>query len=186
MVLMFLTIKKTLLKIILHIGGKKDSISKAPKDFFDENVEAEKEFVDIAAALNTEDGLERLTAMRESLDIEKILDDTYQPSTLMAEFKKEFLSTPLPDLPEPNFDSLESGDSEPLTKQESIIAQSVIAHDLADHLDDMPEGTYIPPEMLNYNLPWRKTEEFPEPLLDNFVSEASREKFRYDQQVSII
>ena len=39
----------------------------------------------------------------------------------------------------------------------------------------------ILPGMLNYNLPWRKTDEFPDPSLEDFVPDTSPDKFRFDK-----
>ena len=40
---------------------------------------------------------------------------------------------------------------------------------------------YIPPGMLNYNLPWRKENEFPDPTSEVFISDTDSDKFRFDQ-----
>lgn len=39
----------------------------APRDFFDEDVEKEKEFLDVAGILDASNGLEKLTSMKARL-----------------------------------------------------------------------------------------------------------------------
>ena len=47
-------------------------------------------------------------------------------------------------------------------------------------------ATFIPPAMLNYNHPWRKSHEYPDEKLGGFVQDTSVEKYRFDQQVTSI
>ena len=64
---------------------------------------------------------------------------------------------------------------------------------LNDHLESFEGGielntayetqTYIPPAMLNYNHPWRKSHDYPDEKLSGFVQETSTERYRFDQQV---
>ena len=61
-----------------------------------------------------------------------------------------------------------------------------MANDMADHFESLPEDTFIPPELLNSTIPWRLTEEYPDPLLENFVPSTSSDKYRFDQQVNEI
>jgi hypothetical protein len=53
-------------------GGKKSTSKKAkeivPDEFFDEKVESDKEFLDVAASLVNSSGLEALTTVKVSLD----------------------------------------------------------------------------------------------------------------------
>ncbi len=76
-----------------------------------------------------------------------------------------------------------------LSPLEQSFSDALIVHDL-DHLDDF-EGTVIPDQALNFNIPWRAPgepdddgeENFPDPALENFLSNTSPEKFSHDAQV---
>jgi len=148
-----------------------------PRDFFDDNVEEDKEFLDVAAALESPGGLEQLTTVKEPLSWQELDDDTYRPSTFSQEYRKAFEAASL----NGDFDDHDTDDDD-LTPSESFVANALCTEDLGKQLDNLPSSTFIPPEVLNYTVPWRMTEAFPEPMLENFVPNTSREKFRYDKQ----
>lgn len=49
-------------------------------------------------------------------------------------------------------------------------------------IDDTAEDFVLPPEFANYSLPARSSEEYPEPLLEKFIPDTAREKYRFDSQ----
>jgi hypothetical protein len=46
-------------------------------------------------------------------------------------------------------------------------------------------GKLVPEELLDYNIPWRKTADFPDPLLKNFVPETAPERYSHLGQVGV-
>jgi hypothetical protein len=78
-----------------------------------------------------------------------------------------------------------------LSPLEQSFSKSLLVHDL-EHLDDF-EGTIIPDQALNFNIPWRAPgdpddegeESYPDPALENFISNTSSEKFSHDAQVML-
>eukprot|EP00607_Mallomonas_marina_P006449 CAMPEP_0182428542 /NCGR_PEP_ID=MMETSP1167-20130531/23100_1 /TAXON_ID=2988 /ORGANISM="Mallomonas Sp, Strain CCMP3275" /LENGTH=290 /DNA_ID=CAMNT_0024611501 /DNA_START=175 /DNA_END=1051 /DNA_ORIENTATION=+ len=162
---------------------KKDSskinVGVAPKDFFDETVEEEKEFLDIATVLERNGGLEDLTSVKNSLTWEAVDDETYHPSTLVQDIKKH-----MEEVNNEDFSSRSMNDKEDMepSPAESMLTQKIMAEDLGKHLESLEGVPYVPQEMLNYSIPWRTTEESPEPLLENFLPESSPDKHRYDKQ----
>lgn len=68
-----------------------------------------------------------------------------------------------------------------LAEAEAMIMDKMIPDPkLAEHISSFQFGDFVPKEMLNYNLPWRKTREFPQPELKNFVPYTSPDRFSFD------
>lgn len=65
----------------------------------------------------------------------------------------------------------------------NLLHKSVLNKDISDHLDEFENVTFHPPELLNFNHPWRKTVKFPDEQLDQFIPNSSPEKYRFDHQV---
>jgi len=65
------------------------------------------------------------------------------------------------------------------------MGQEIFADDLASHVRGFTRGgggQLIPEEMMDFNIPWRKTAEFPDPLLRSFVSNDAPEKYSFKSQ----
>lgn len=77
------------------------------------------------------------------------------------------------------FDEDEDEDSIGQEEAERLLA-TFANEDLEDPTPN--DAEFTPIEMLNMNIPWRKTEEFPDKLLDKFVPKTSSQKFNYNQQ----
>lgn len=150
-----------------------------PRDFFDENVEDDKEFLDIAIALESAGGLENLTTVKDSMSWQGVDDNTYSPSTFTQDLRKTMDATNVTMAMDDSGD-----DDDELTPSESLVTNALCTTDLGEQLDKLPAAGFIPPEVLNYTVPWRMSEEFSEPMLENFVPNTSPEKFRYDKQGS--
>jgi len=65
--------------------------------------------------------------------------------------------------------------------ENDLIIKNALATDphLVEHLSSF-DGDFIPNEMLNYNLPFRTTDEFPDPSLKNFIPDTSEAKNTFD------
>jgi ribosomal protein S18 len=66
-------------------------------------------------------------------------------------------------------------------------ADHFINTDVADAVDfgDQEQPAVIPPHMLNYTLPHRKSVAFPEPTLESRIENTSPDKHRFDKQVCV-
>jgi hypothetical protein len=84
------------------------------------------------------------------------------------------------------------GDESALSSSEEALFSTLVDSNLADHIGDFgeeekdEEPQNIPVEMLNYNESWRTTIEYPDPPIENFISDSRPDKYRFDQQVSAI
>jgi hypothetical protein len=89
----------------------------------------------------------------------------------------ELLNTEVEDLDSFN---TEIKSEDPFTNR---MMSSVLNEDL-NHLNEISETTsYAPLEVLNSNISWRDTEEFPDPLIEKFVPNTSPNKYDMGSQV---
>lgn len=150
-----------------------------PDNFFDDEVEKEKEFLDIATALAHNGGLENLTTVKDSITWNEIDESKDKPISIVKMFKesKGEMSSTMYNEVEKMAATLEG------TAPQHIIASAVSNDELASHLTDIYPRTFLTEEMLNYSMPMRKKDEFPHAMLDKFIPHTSKEKFRFDKQV---
>lgn len=74
-------------------------------------------------------------------------------------------------------------DEDPLINPTNkVIYEAIATQDIEEHIESF-ESNLLPLEYVNSNVPWRKTDDYPEPLLENFISNTSTEKFNFDKQV---
>jgi ribosomal protein S18 len=179
-------------------GGKKSAKDIVPDNFFDEEEESEKEFLDMASSLimsesapsnkdenlfvRAKSGLETLTSRSE-------------PSLTWDELEQDL--DIVPDIPKGSA-SDNGQSSRPINLPESeeniefesslthsIMMETALNEDIAEHVSKAdPEILYMPPEMLNYNMPWKMTEENETEGLENFMGDQDKEAYRFDQQGS--
>jgi len=166
-------------------GSKPNKTEQAgiPEDFFDENVENEKEFLDIVSALGKPGGLENLTTIQEKMSWEKIEKDSSGVTTFVKDFKE--YSKLLENENEGHLNSTHDDYRDvftEFTKSEAVITRSLLTEDLSKHLDEIENAAYIPEAMLNYTVPWETKETPQDPLVDKFVPKTSPSKFRFDKQ----
>jgi len=130
-----------------------------PESCFDDELEIEREFADIANSLS-EGGLEKLTSVKSS----SVIPDRGSYGSLLVDEKGpvEYRS-----------------DAEIENSLSGSLAQDLIAHDLTDHVRSFGKGKLVPEEMLDYNIPWRTTAEFPDDLLKNFVPVTAPERYSH-------
>jgi len=149
--------------------------AEAPEDFFNEAVEKEKEFLDVASALAIEGGLENLTTTNDPFTWEEIDASAENPSISLAPETANSNPKSLADM-DADVDEFEG------TGAYKIVTEALSNTDLAEHLSDVYPRTMIPEEYLNYTVPWRKTDVFPHEMLDQFVPRTSKELFRHDAE----
>lgn len=144
-----------------------------PDEFFDENVEKEKEFLDMATSLAIDGGLENLTTSKDSFTWKEIDEAFDNPSISMSQTEDS---------------SVDSDDIDTIAEQfegtgaYQLMTEATSNEDLAQHLNNMHSKTVIPEEYLNYSMPWRTDEEFPHAMLDKFIPRSSKELYRHDQE----
>jgi ribosomal protein S18 len=181
-------------------SGKKDPKDFVPDNFFDDEAESEKEFLDMASSLimsenapsnkdenyfiRAKSGLETLTSMSEpSLtwdQLEQDLDIVPDiPRGTSSGLKTTSVRPPI-NLPESE-ENLEFESS--LTH--GLMMNTALNEDIAEHVETAePQMLYMPPAMLNYTIPWKMTEENEAEGLDNFMGDRDEESYRFDQQGS--
>ena len=152
-----------------------------PDDFFDEEVEKEKEFLDVASALAVEGGLENLTTTSDPFTWEEIDKADENPTISLSKNSNSGggygsnsnSSSADMDAEAEEFEG---------TGAYKIVTEALSNNDLAKHLAEIQPRTLIPEEYLNYSVPWRKTDSFPHEMLDQFVPRTSKELFRHDAE----
>jgi len=158
----------------------------APTDFYNEEVEREREFLDVASALAVEGGLENLTTTTDPMTWEEIDAADEDPVISLSSNSPAAASTVAADSLEAKFNSGADLDAEADefegTGAYKIVTEALANNDLAEHLNEIQPRTLIPEEYLNYSIPWRKTDVFPHEMLDRFVPRTSKELFRHDAE----
>lgn len=190
--------QKRPLMIFRYILGKsfstesgKDDYDDVPEDFFNPKVELEKEFLDVVSAVDGNGGLSTITSVQKPLVWEQIQDAIDNP--LPFKDFREDLANVVQDANPANAtlsDDFEAFDNYDIP-QVKMVNDALIDKDLADHLQEF-ETSYIPPAMLNYNIPWKKSdvidhqanpEKYPfETLQDNFLPKTESNRFMHDAQ----
>ena len=67
-------------------------------------------------------------------------------------------------------------------------SSALFSPDIGDHVGEIERsarGAYVPPEMLNTNIPWRNTKDYPEEELNSFIPPTSTERHNYMNQVCV-
>lgn len=143
-----------------------------PNEFFDEQAEKEKEILDFASSLN-EGGLENLTTIQDPLTWEKINAARTSTVEITSNSEEDVAQNEklLEDLPE----------DIALSKRGKLLSSVFTNKDVGQHAKSF-RASFVPAEMLNYNLPWRKSDKIPEPLLTNFIPHTSSERFNHNAQ----
>eukprot|EP01035_Chromulina_nebulosa_P028600 gene28600-37796_t len=180
--------------------GKKDDIA---DEFFDEELERDLEFLDFASATQGV-GLDNLAVQKAKdvlsweeivkkgalLSVDKNQDPAVAKSNkALAEEDGGEFSEEMKDFDPNTFedDFIKAGAIE---SRDQLFIEHMKSFELnPEHNDDKDPtqgggGTstaYIPPGMLNYNLPWRTEDEFPDPSVEDFIPNTSPDKFRFDQ-----
>jgi len=175
------------------VGGgpkKKNEGLPVPDEFYDDEVEKEKEFMDMANSLLGA-GLESLTSMPESevkrwndLKKEQNPKDFNLFKLVSGEEKMEGDGSKEWEQEKINFSDVprdEEGVFES-SPAHSALVEMFSNEDMAEHLEAFQPKTLLPEEYLNYSVPWRNVEEFPDPMLEKFVPKTSPELYRHDRQ----
>ena len=71
---------------------------------------------------------------------------------------------------------------------DTIIKNAIISTDVAEHLEKFSSGGHrqqqvLPQEFLNYNMPWRESDESTDTHLDKFMPHSSSARYTHDNQV---
>lgn len=160
----------------------KSSLSKgkAPENFFDEEVEREKEVLDMSSALLNEGGMAFLTRVQKPLtweEIEEMANQPIDPKSALHEANQEAV--------EASSEEADRLDKELPTYLETpstqMLVDQVVPADLSEHLEKF-HGTYIPEEYVNYSTEWKDEEGIEDPLLEKFVPLTAPERYTHNTQ----
>lgn len=159
---------------------------KAPDNFYNEQEEIDQQLLDVANAIAITGESDGIISIKEQVaweNIEEVGSDVQHPISAIERIREDTFVGHSAEL-ESQLEN-ETGEKYPieLTPKDHLISDSLMAHDLAEHLDGFdPSISIIPPEMLNYSIPWKKTEESVVEEFDNFIPNSSREKYLHDRQ----
>ena len=162
-------------------GADKGS-GKAPEEFYDEEVEEDKEFMDMMSAVARGGGLGGLTTNKEKFsfdDIDEAGKSTkIEPNVIVRALKGAAKGNT-------EIATTEGGgqdDSDSASKE--MIFDLLMHDDLAEHYGDinLSTNTLMPPEYMNYTVPWKKTNTWTPSSVpsSNFVKKTSKGNFVHD------
>jgi hypothetical protein len=134
----------------------------------------------MATAIAQNGGLENITTVKDSLTWDKIDEPDDKPVGIVEMFKES--RGEMPSSMINKVDKL-AATLENSATQQHIMTSAVVNEDLAKHVTDIYPRTFLTEEMLNYSMPMRKSDELPHAMLDKFIPQTSKEKFRFDKQV---
>ncbi len=149
-----------------------------PDEFYDEDKEADAEFLDLVNIEGAGGDYKRITLLQNNLTWKKLAED----SNKLIDIGKNVNETDQ----EEEDDSIELSSkelNEDLNKEELVKVNEVfIAPDVGEHLKGFEtDTTFIPSAMLNYTLPWTKRST-DNSEIHNFLPDTAREKFMHDKQ----
>jgi ribosomal protein S18 len=153
---------------------------KAPDNFYDEEVESEKEFLDITTSLLRDGNLTELTRVKEPITWEEIEEKQKTPldlQTIINESVVEYQNASNEEV-----DRLHDESDHFYESKTAAFISDMISHtDLGDHIEKFGDS-YVPEEYINYTMPWKENDGIDDPLLDKFVPNTSPERFTYGSQ----
>jgi len=165
---------------VRYFSSKNDEV---PDEFYDKDVENDKEFLDTVTSLN-DGGLENLSMAKKSVTWDEIDDAVKSPFDIGELF----------DYDESIIDGTEKDDDfVPSASPAMAMAHdSIINHEVGEHIEGF-KTHYVPQELLNFNIPWKKTDisdsrkkqDVPETvndLMEKFIPNTAPEKFTHDKQ----
>lgn len=163
----------------------------APDNFYDDEVETEKEFLDITTSLMTDGGINNLTRVKDPITWEKIEAFQDAPtsfdlhSALKEANAKTYLAT------DEEIDRVDRDDPGFMESAAATMIGDLVSHtDLGDAMERFVDSEnlqyapapYIPEEYINYTIPWKENDDMDDPLLNKFVPNTAPEKFTYSSQ----
>lgn len=168
----------------------KSAASQIPDDFFDDEVESEKEFLDIATSLTLKGGLHNLTSVKQPITWDEV-EGKGKEFEFTPNFTNKMMKIPLHE----QIQIAEEADAEAQREEdldldwdpkELEFVEALTNQDFADHIEKYsPTPVYIPPsEALNHSMETRYKEEFEDPLMHKFIAETDPNRHRYDNQGS--
>lgn len=152
-----------------------------PDEFYDEDVESEKEFMDMISvvARGDGDGLGGLTTSREAFSFDKVdeLDDSNIPSGIVETMKE--VARGNSEVPRGDVSTEAEGQAM------GMVSDLLMNEDLAEHFGDinLNSNGLMPPEYMNYTVPWRKSNKLSSSSSvpsNNFVKRTTKEGFAHD------
>ena len=152
-----------------------------PDEFYDEDVESEKEFMDMISvvARGDGDGLGGLTTSRDTFSFDKVdeLDNSNIPSGIVETMKE--VARGNSEVPRGDVSTEAEGQAM------GMVSDLLMNEDLAEHFGDinLNSNALMPPEYMNYTVPWRKSSKLSASSSvpsNNFVKRTTKEGFAHD------
>jgi small subunit ribosomal protein S18 len=165
-----------------------------PDEFYDEDVEKEKEFLDITTALLEKGKLSNLTTMKkDSITWEQFHNASSEPISMNEsddfdeksdeELYEKFFGTKMPNVEDMDDEAFDEFEEKTLQQPKvQLFTEAFLDKNLGEHLGSFPDSHIFPPQMLNYNVPWRKSED--EFALDSMIPDTDPNKYHHDGQGS--
>ena len=165
-----------------------------PDEFYDEDVEKEKEFLDITTALLEKGKLSNLTTMKkDSITWEQFHNASNEPISMNEsddfdeksdeELYEKFFGTKMPNVEDMDDEAFDEFEEKTLQQPKvQLFTEAFLDKNLGEHLGSFPDSHIFPPQMLNYNVPWRKSED--EFALDSMIPDTDPNKYHHDGQGS--
>jgi small subunit ribosomal protein S18 len=175
---------------VRYFTSNKDEV---PDEFFEKDVESDKEFLDTVTSLK-EGGLENLSMTKSSITWDEIDVAIKSPFPIEDLFDFEDDDDDDDETYSLNNDGELTDLSPSASPSMGMAHDSILNQDVADHIAGF--GTfYVPEEMLNPNLPWKKTDiaspssrrkqdqpETVKHLIEKFIPLTAPEKFTHTKQ----
>jgi ribosomal protein S18 len=161
-------------------SGDKDGA--APEEFYDDDVEKEKEFMDMISAIaRGGEGLGGLTTSKDTFSFDKVdaVDHSNIPTGIVETLKEVARGN----------SEMPRGEQAPEAEGNAMemVSDLLMNDDLAEHYGDigLNSNSLMPPEYMNYTVPWKKSNKLSNSSSvpsNNFVKRTAKEGFAHDNQ----
>ena len=150
--------------------------SDVPDEFYDEEKEADAEFLDLLNIEGSGGDYKRATLLQNKLTWKKLAEDSSK--MIDMGIRQERIEADADEEDENIRESNEDLNNSELVK----VNEMLIAPDVGEHLKEFDSDTsFIPSAMLNYTIPWN-TKSTDNSEIENFLPNTAREKFMHDKQ----
>ena len=163
-------------------SGTDKEDKKAPEEFYDEEVEEDKEFMDMMSAVARGGGLGGLTTNKEKFSFDDMDEAGKSVETGPNAIVEALKGAAKGNAEAATTEGGRQDDSDSASKQ--MMFDMLMHDDLAEHYGDinLSTNTLMPPEYMNYTVPWKKTNAWTPSSVptSNFVRKTSKDSFVHD------
>lgn len=162
--------------------GSDKKNDKAPDEFYDEEVEDDKEFMDMISAVARGNGLGGLTTNKEKFSFDDIDEAGNSTETVPIGIVEALKGVAKGNAEASGNEGGSPDDPDSSSKQ--MVMDMLMHDDLAEHYGDinLSSNTLMPPEYMNYTVPWKKSNQWTPSSVpsSNFVKKTSKDSFVHD------